>query len=105
MVKTGLVNFEKWPSSLKYTEKGHFMEKNDFTLWQMVNQKAMGLKGNILIAMECYTRRTGKYANLVEVNEADLNGEAIDCIGFEIKAVNTVLPGTLMVGRVDHAEI
>jgi len=75
------------------------MNQDQFLLWQMINQQAMGLKGNILLALDAYARRTGLDANVVEVNEADLNGEAIECIGFEVKAVKTVLPGTLLVGR------
>ena len=75
------------------------MDENKFLLWQMVNQKAMGLKGNIIVALEAYTRRTGLYADLVQVNNADLGNEEIDCVGFEIQAVKTVLPGTLFVGR------
>ena len=78
------------------------MNKNEFILWEMVNQQAMGLKGNIIVALDAYTRRTRLDANLVEVNEADLNGEAIECIGFEVKAVKTVLPGTLLVGRSEN---
>ncbi|PKN97977.1 MAG: hypothetical protein CVU42_13725 [Chloroflexi bacterium HGW-Chloroflexi-4] len=77
------------------------MDKNGFTLWQMDN-KALGLKGNIIVALDAYTRRTGLVANVVEVNAADLGEETIECVGFEIKAVKTVLPGTLMVGRVEN---
>jgi len=77
------------------------MIDNHFLLWQMVNQKAMGLKGNIIVALDVYTRRTGLYADLVQVNAADLGDEEIECVGFEIQASTKVLPGTLFVGRVE----
>ncbi|PKO03069.1 MAG: hypothetical protein CVU43_04620 [Chloroflexi bacterium HGW-Chloroflexi-5] len=72
---------------------------SDFLLWQMVNQKAMGLKGNIIVALEAYIRRTGKYANVVGVNQADLGDEKIECVGIEVQVDEKVLPGTLLIGR------
>jgi hypothetical protein len=75
------------------------MEDNKFLMWEMVNQKAMGLKGNILLAMEVYARKRGQEANLVEVNAEDLGDQVFECVGFEVKAVKTVLKGTLLVGR------
>lgn len=75
------------------------MKGDECLMWQM--DKTIGLEANVFRAMERFTLRTGLQANLVMVSPADLNGQVLDCVGFEVQAMKNVLPGTLWVGRVE----
>lgn len=75
------------------------MNPNDYLLWQMTNRNAMGLKGNIALALEVYARKRGEDANLVEINAEDLGDQVFETDGISINTSIMVQKGTLFVGR------
>ena len=75
--------------------------KGDEFLMMDIDWKA-GLEASIFRGMERYALKMEKQANVVVLNPADLNGQALDCVGIEVQAMKNVLPGTLWVGRAEE---